>query len=53
MLNIVINEAERAAFFDTLKKFIVEKLGYSLKQASSIDLFSLEKTTLRFSLRKA
>lgn len=50
MLNIVINEAERAAFFDTLKKFIVGKLGYSLKQASSIDLFSFREDyfTLQF-----
>jgi len=40
MLNIVINETERVAFFNIFKKFIVERLGFSLKQADSIDLYS-------------
>lgn len=45
-----IDEEERAAFFNTLKKFLVEKLRYSEKQASDIDLFSNRKEyfTLRF-----
>lgn len=45
-----IDEEERAAFFNTLKKFLVEKLRYSEKQANNIDLFSNRKEyfTLRF-----
>lgn len=47
-----ITEEERVTFFNTLKKFLIEKLQYSEKQASDIDLFSNRKEYFTLMFKK-
>ena len=48
----VIDEEERMAFFNTFKRFLVEKLGYSEKQASRIDVSSLRQDYFMLMFKK-
>lgn len=48
----VIDEEERMAFVNTLKVFLVEKLGYSEKQASRIDVSSHRKDYFMLMFKK-